>query len=193
MQEISATAVGDQAAKLRPLLYRLALLQLRDGALADDVVQETLLAAVEGRCRFEGRASLKTWLISILRYKVIDAIRARARLGQIRAGRAPLGDLDDTGFEELFTADGEWATAKDVWADPHVAAENQAFLRVLEACMRKLPPRTARAFLMREWLELDPPEICTALLLTPGNLRVLLWRARMQLRLCLDVNWDGST
>jgi RNA polymerase sigma-70 factor (ECF subfamily) len=194
MHDEDPNQLGDRAAKLRPTLYRLALLQLRDPSAADDVVQETLPAAVEGGRSFEGRSSLKTWLISILRYKVLDAIRAQAKARRVDAGssRPPVDELDETEFDGLFDERGCWAESKDIWSDPHAAMESQAFLRVLEACMERLPPRTSRAFLMREWLELDPDEICGELALTPGNLRVVLWRARMQLRHCLDLTWDRS-
>ena len=70
--------------------------------------------------------------------------------------------------------------------------ERNAFFRVLEACLTRLPPRTARAFLMREWLELAPEEVSTELKVSAGNLRVLLYRARMQLRLCLDLGWERA-
>ncbi len=176
----------------RPLLLRLAMLQLGDMASAEDAVQETLLAALAGEDRFEKRSSLKTWLISILRYKILDAIRARCLM---RARCAPAVAHDDQDgdleiFDDLFDEAGCWSEQKDVWIDPQTAAEQTAFFKVLEACLTRLPERTSRAFLMREWLESEPDEICSALGVTHGNLRVLLYRARMQLRHCLDVSWE---
>ncbi len=175
------------------MLYRLALLQLRDAASADDAVQETLLAAIEGSSGFKGRASVKTWLISILRYKVLDALRSQSRQMRIAiAERSPDDEFDASSFDPLFDEAGCWSDPKDVWTDPQAAAEQQAFFKVLEACLTRLPPRTSRAFLMREWLELDTSEICADLGVNAGNLRILLWRARMQLRACLDVTWDRT-
>jgi RNA polymerase sigma-70 factor (ECF subfamily) len=193
MTETSTIDIAADAAKLRPVLYRLALLQLRDAASADDAVQETLLDAIEGSSGFKGRASVKTWLISILRYKVLDALRSQSL--QMRVAiveRSPDDELDASAFDPLFDDAGCWSDPKDVWTDPQAAAEQQAFFKVLEACLKRLPPRTSRAFLMREWLELDTSEICADLGVNAGNLRILLWRARMQLRACLDVTWDRT-
>jgi len=176
----------------RPLLLRLAVLQLGDMASAEDAVQETLLAALVGEDRFEKRSSLKTWLTSILRYKILDAIRARC-LARVRCAPAVAHDDQDGDleiFDDLFDVAGCWSEPKDVWIDPQTAAEQTAFFKVLEACLTRLPERTSRAFLMREWLECEPDEICSALCVTHGNLRVLLYRARMQLRHCLDVSWE---
>jgi RNA polymerase sigma-70 factor (ECF subfamily) len=193
MTETSMIDIAADAARLRPVLYRLALLQLRDAAAADDAVQETLLAAIEGSASFQGRASVKTWLFSILRHKVLDALRSQSRQMRLAiARRSPDDEFDASAFDPLFDATGCWAEPKDAWSDPQAAAEQQAFFKVLEACLTRLPPRTSRAFLMREWLELDTTEICSDLDVNPGNLRILLWRARMQLRACLDVTWDRT-
>src|SRR5262249_31942796 len=151
MTEVPTIDVAADAARLRPALYRLALLQLRDGAAADDAVQETLLAAIEGSDKFAGRSSVKTWLVPILRHKVLDQLRSQSRkeLTAI-AQRSPDDEFDATGLDSLFDAQCCWAEPKDVWTDPHAAVEQQAFFQVLEACLTRLPPRTSRAFLMRE-------------------------------------------
>jgi RNA polymerase sigma-70 factor (ECF subfamily) len=186
----TALDLANDIARYRPLLYGLALLQLRDKTAADDATQETLLAALEGAPRFEGRSSLKTWLVAILRHKVIDIIRRRSRPITVHPSR-PEAELDISAFDALFDARGCWASPKDIWSDPETVVERVAFFKVLEACLTKLPPRTARVFLMREWLELPSDEISAELKISAGNLRVLLYRARMQLRLCLDVGWNG--
>lgn len=186
------TDFASAVAAHRPFLLRLAMLQLGDLASAEDAVQETLLAALAGEDKFQHRASLKTWLLSILRYKILDSIRARSR-SRAFAAPASIVDTDEfniEAFDELFDATGCWVEQKDVWSDPQTVAERSAFFRVLEACLTHLPERTSRAFLMREWLDCETGEICTVLSVTPGNLRILLYRARMQLRHCLDVNWE---
>jgi RNA polymerase sigma-70 factor (ECF subfamily) len=171
----------------RQLLFKLAMVQLQDTAAADDVVQETILAALLGRAKFRYQSSIKTWLISIMRYKVVDAIRSRHRY--VLAPTAG-GVDDDAIFDTLFDSNGCWRDAKDAWSDPESTAERSAFFKVLEACLTRLPERTSRAFMMREWLEMDPREIQSLLNVSPTNLRALLYRARMQLRLCLDLNWE---
>lgn len=182
-----ATAVASH----RPFLLKLAVNQLGDKDLAEDAVQETLLAALAGAARFEQRASLKTWLLSILKYKIIDAIRGKSRMSTLVSPATSMDeDRTDDPFEALFDAAGCWAEPKDVWTDPEIVAERTAFFKVLEACLTRLPERTSQTFLMREWLESEPAEICAVLGLTQGNLRVLLYRARMQLRHCLELNWE---
>jgi RNA polymerase sigma-70 factor (ECF subfamily) len=187
----AALSLIDEIAHYRPMLYRLALLQLRDKAAAADATQETMLAALEGAPGFRAQSSPKTWLFAILRHKVIDSLRARARHVPL-PGEGSDAELDVTNFATLFDAEGCWAAAKDIWADPETVVERLAFFRVLEACLTRLPPRTARAFLMREWLELAPDEVSAELKVSAGNLRVLLYRARMQLRLCLDLGWNRA-
>lgn len=193
-QSLGEKSFGSAVAAFRPFLLRLAMLQLQDKAAAEDVVQETLLAALAGEAGFQRRASLKTWMISILKHKILDAIRARRRVMPL----APIGpneedEYDLTPFDSLFDASGFWARPQDAWSDPATVAERTDFIRVLEACLTHLPERTSRAFLMREWLENEPSEICSVLQVTPGNLRILLYRARMQLRVCLDMNWETRT
>lgn len=188
---VAALLLTKEIARYRPALYRLALLQIRDKAAADDATQETLLAALEGIERFRGEASVKTWLFAILRHKVVDVLRQRGRF--VPPPSEDLNaELDITGFDTLFDAEDCWAAPKNVWANPETVVERKAFFKVLEACLTRLPARTARAFLMREWLDFAPEEISSALDVSPGNLRVLLYRARMQLRTCLDVGWNRA-
>lgn len=178
-----------EVAAHRRFLFKLAMVQLQDAAAADDVVQETILAALIGRANFEHRSSIKTWLIAIMRHKVLDAIRSRRRY--VLAPQALCNDEYDVAvFNSLFDTNGCWSHAKDPWTNPQSAAEQSAFLKVLDDCLTRLPQRTSRAFLMREWLDMQPSEIQSLLNVSPENLRVLLYRARMKLRLCLDMNWE---
>jgi RNA polymerase sigma-70 factor (ECF subfamily) len=147
-------------------------LQLRDKAAADDATQETMLTALEGIEHFRSEASVKTWLFAILRHKVVDVLRLRGKYVPA-PGEDSAAEFDVTGFDTLFDAEGCWAAPKDAWADPETEVERKAFFKVLEACLTRLPPRTARAFLMREWLDFAPEEVPVELDVTPGNLRVL--------------------
>lgn len=168
----AALDLANEIARYRPVLYGLALLQLRDRTAADDATQDTLLAALEGAPRFEGRSTLKTWLVAILRHKVIDSIRARFKRVTVPDPR-PDAELDSGASDALFDAQGCWAATKDVWSDPETVVERLAFFKVLEACLTRLPE-----------------EVSAELKVSAGNLRILLYRARMQLRLCLDVGWN---
>lgn len=176
--------------RLRPTLMRFAVLQLRDPQSAEDVVQDTLLAALQGRERFAGRAQLKTWLISILKNKIVDRIRQRSR-------EAPLAEADENAcetedFDALFAADGHWREAPADWGDPAKSMEQGRFFEVLELCMKALPENLSRVFLMREVLEMETEEICKELSISSSNCWVVLYRARMRLRECLQLRWFGE-
>ncbi len=172
---------------LRPQLLRYARLQLRNEAWAEDAVSETLLAALEKPEAFAGRAQPKTWLIGILKHKLVDQVRRHARECSITDE-----DGEDEAFEEaLFSASGHFHEAPADWGDPQAVCNQTQFLRVLDACVEKLPNQLGRVFLMREWLELDTEEICKELAVTPTNLWVMLHRARLRLRECLQLNWFG--
>ena len=178
-----------QLEALRPLLLRFATLQLRNDAQAQDVVQDALIAVLEKPERFAGQSSLRTYVTGIMKYKIIDVLRAAGRMRQIDT-------YDDQSeadaVDALFTADGHTLQAPRDWGDPDASFEQQDFFRVMQICLDKLPAQTARVFMMREWLELDTDEICKELAITTANVWVILYRARLRLRECLDLNWFGN-
>ncbi len=173
-----------QLETLRPYLLRYANLQLRDSAAAEDCVQEALLAALAGQAGFAGRSNLRTWLTGILKHKIVDAIRRQAREPVLQE---PGEGLE--GSEGLFDGRGHWAERPADWGDPDGALEQAQFFRALELCLARLSARTAQAFMMREHLGLDTSEICKELEITPTHCWVLLYRARMVLRECLQQTW----
>ncbi len=182
-------AFEDQLVEHRGYLLRFARLQLRDEAAAEDAVSETLLAALTKPQSFGNRSQLKTWLIGILKHKVLDSLRLRMR--QVTLD----GDPDDAHDELealMFKADGHYAQPPSDWGNPEQALGSRQFIQVLEACTEKLPPTMGRVFLMREWLELSCEDICKELQLTSTNLYVQLHRARLRLRECLELNWFGN-
>jgi len=187
---MSVATFEDQVAEQRSYLLRFARLQLRNDAWAEDAVSETLLAALTKPQSFGNRSQLKTWLVGILKHKVIDTLRQRQREVQL------VDDEGDGGAELdalLFKADGHYAQQPADWGDPQQELQSRQFFAVLETCTEKLPAAMGRVFLMREWLELSSEEICKELKLTPTNLYVQLHRARLRLRECLELNWFGRT
>lgn len=182
-------SIENDLAQHRSYLLRFARLQLRNDAWAEDAVSETLLAALSKPQSFASRSQLKTWLVGILKHKVIDTLRQRRR-------EVALDPQDGDGSEELdalaFKADGHYAAPPADWGDPEQALDARQFFQVLEACTEKLPAAMGRVFLMREWLELSSEEICKELGLTSTNLYVQLHRARLRLRECLQLNWFGN-
>lgn len=171
----------------RDYLLRFARLQLRNQTWAEDAVSETVLAALTKPQAFGQRSQLKTWLVGILKHKVIDALRQHRRevCGLDNADDDEADPLDYLGFK----ADGHFSQRPADWGNPEAQISSRQFFEVLEACTDKLPASQGRLFLMREWLELSSEEICKELDLTPTNFYVQLHRARLRLRACLELNW----
>jgi RNA polymerase sigma-70 factor (ECF subfamily) len=176
-----------QVESLRPQLMRFARTQLRNDAWAEDAVSDTLLAALEKPQSFGGQSQLKTWLVGILKHKVVDQLRRHTREATVLVGEDG-EDLD----EQIFLPDGHFREIPEEWGSPESAFGQRQFFEVLEACMEHLPPAQGRLFMMREWLELETDEICKELQISPTNLWVMLHRARLRLRECLQLNWFGA-
>ena len=178
MSEFRAQVEGERA-----YLLRYAALQLRDAAAAEDAVQETLLAALTGEAGFAGRSNLRTWLTGILKHKIVDAIRRMSR-------ESPLPAEEE--LDALFDTTGHWIEAPQAWPDPDASLTQKQFFAVLEDCLAKLPAKTSQAFMMREHMGFETTDICKELAVTPTHCWVLLHRARLALRLCLEMNWFGN-
>jgi len=172
-------------------LFKYACFRLRDTTAAEDAVQETFLAALKAYQKFERRGSERTWLVGILKHKIIDHFR---KLGR----EAPIGEEFDEGPEplEFFQRTGEWAghwttdhAPTDWHATPAELIERSDFWRVLNDCVSPLPQRTATAFTLREVEGLKSEDICEILNISVNNLWVMLHRARLHLRNCLERNW----
>lgn len=173
----------------RQALYKFAMLQLRDESRAEDAVQETLMAAIQGAKRFSGGSSVRTWLIGILKHKIIDHFRKASREEPLTT------DNEESSFDEfdvLFKDDGHFIDPPAAWANPEAALDQSEFFEVMERCMQALPKNTARVFMLREIMGTDTDEICTELSITSNNCWVLLYRARMALRECLQQRWFGA-
>jgi RNA polymerase sigma-70 factor (ECF subfamily) len=184
---MSSATIEHELAQHRAYLLRFARLQLRNDAWAEDAVSETLLAALAKPQSFGNRSQLKTWLVGILKHKIIDILRQRQR----EVALVDEGDGTDELEALTFKADGHFMNEPADWGDPEQELSSRQFFEVLEACTEKLPPAMGRVFLMREWLEMSSEEICKELQLTSTNLYVQLHRARLRLRECLELNWFG--
>ncbi len=185
-----ARSFETEVAQSRTYLLKFARLQLRDEAWAEDVVSETLLAALAKPQAFEARSQLRTWLVGILKHKIVDVLRQRGREVTLESGSED--DTADPLEHMAFKADGHFAERPAEWGNPEQDLGRRQFMTILEACTEKLPAVQGRLFLMREWLELSSEEICKELALTPTNLYVQLHRARLRLRECLELNWFAA-
>ncbi len=167
-------------------LYGYAMLRLRDADLSAEVVQETFLEALKGQARFLGKSSERTWLIGILKHKIIDLYRRRSRRERASGGDEPQG------FEalEFFDERGAWKVPVGRQPElPDREIERLEFWEVFRACLADLPPNHAEAFTLIELEGLSGPEVCKILEITPTNLWARLHRARLQLRRSLEDRW----
>jgi len=186
----TALSFEAQVAGLRDYLMKFARLQLRNETWAEDAVSEVLVAALSKPQAFGNRSQLKTWLVGILKHKIIDTLRLQGREVSQTEDSA---DSHEDPLEYLgFKPDGHYVEAPAEWGNPEQQSSSRQFFEILEACVNQLPDVQGRLFLMREWLELSSEEICKELDLTATNLYVQLHRARLRLRECLELNWYGN-
>lgn len=172
----------------RKYLLRYAFFQLRDASLAEDAVQDTLIAALAHRDDFHGRSQLRTWLTAILNHKVIDLVRKRGR--GLPADAMLLGE--DEPADSAFYARGRWIDPPADWGLPDTALESNQFWHVYQECCQGMPERHALAFSMREVMGMSSEEICKKLEISTSNLHVILYRARLSLQSCMTKNWFGG-
>ena len=172
-------------------LFRYAIVRLRDEALAEDCVQETLLSAIQSLDSYGGKSTERTWLIGILKHKIIDHFRKHSREVPLDPSETDLSEFDPL-FEREDEFQNHWhdSLSPRIWRrSPDEALQENEFFGVLQNCMSKLPERVASVFSLREMNGLDTDEICEILSLSPSNFWVMMHRARMALRRCIEINW----
>ena len=176
---------------LRTQMIKFAQLHLGDAHAAEDAVQEALAGAWVAQGRFAGRSALKTWVFAILKNKIADALRLRQR--SVDASSL-LQDDEEQSMDDFFDARGHWlsSAAPQVWDSPHDSLHQQQFWAVLEICLDGMPAGQARAFMMREFMGFETDEICATLAVNNNHFFVLMHRARLRLRECLDQRWFAA-
>ena len=186
--EPGATSPDDWVEAHGDYLFNFAVGQVRDAGVAEDLVQETFLAAFKARDRFAGQSSERTWLVGILRHKILDHLRHTCRERAVRT-EVPSTRNDDEAWEEAVM----WL--HDVAAEcqaPTRRLELSEFRQNLELALGKLPPRVAQVFQLYEVEERSNSEVCQRLNISESNLWVMLHRARKQLRGHLAGWWNGD-
>lgn len=179
-------------------LFGYTIKRLHNVDAAEDLVQDTLLAAMSAQHSFAGRSTVQSWLIGILKHKIGDHLR-RARTAARSAGKQgdenagqPSEDELDGWVESQFSARGKWKVPPAKWGrDPSAESEREELGRVLSECLEKLPPRAAEVFLLNETQAHGAEILSKVLELSTTNIGVILYRARMALRRCLEVSWFG--
>jgi RNA polymerase sigma-70 factor (ECF subfamily) len=171
--------------KYADVLFCYALRRVRRRDIAEELVQDTFVAAIQGAEQFAGHSSEKTWLIGILRHKIVDHIR-RAN----RTGPADPLDNDADPMGRQFDTKGRWNDTPGDWrSDPVAILSNRDFWIVFESCYSALPQGLAQTFALREMEDIETPRVCQTLGISESNLWVRLHRARLLLRECLEKNW----
>lgn len=170
-------------------LYRYTVPRVASEEDAEDLVQETFLSALGAASDFRGQASVRTWLFSILRRKIIDYYRKKSH----RNDHEIDGDYHESSdFYAEGTMKGRWkpeAAPRDWRRDPEAQTETEGFMQALHRCIKELSSGLASVFTLREIEEMDTDAICKELDITSSNLWVRLHRARKQIRHCLEKNW----
>lgn len=172
-------------------LYRYALVRMRDDSLAEDAVQDTLLAAIQSLAGYAGKSSERTWLTSILKHKIIDYYRKNSKNVQFTDEDFELSQFDHY-FKRTDEWDGHWTIPLrpvELEETPEKVLEKSEFWDVFNDCLKALPDRVARVFALREMDGLTSEEICEAFALSSSNFWVIMHRARMQLRTCVEFKW----
>lgn len=176
---------SDQLATLRPALLRIARRQVRNEAWAEDAVSDTLLAALERPLAFEGRAQLQTWLVGVLKHKLVDQMRRYTREQAFAGG----DDDDDTAPRGPTLAD---MPTPGLWGDPQAHLQQRQFMQQCHALLQHLPAQQGMAFVLRDWLDCETDEVCQELGVTATNLSVMLYRARRRMRDFLQPHYRPS-
>ncbi|MBL8362562.1 MAG: sigma-70 family RNA polymerase sigma factor [Rubrivivax sp.] len=178
-----------QIAAMRPMLVSLARRAVRNDSWAEDAVSEALVAALERPETYQGRAQARTWVVGILKHKLVDQVRRQTR-------ECPYDALvdsdDDADADERLPAAGPGDGP--AWGDPVATLARRQFVRQVDAELARLPARQSRAFVLAACLEQETDEVCEALDVTPNHLGVILHRTRSRLRDAMAPQWrrDGS-
>ena len=166
-------------------MYNYTFLRINDAQASEDIVQETFLSALRNKEHFKGEASEKTWLYSILKRRIIDHYRrTAARRTTSFSMLSPFSDSDDSPerwIESRIPQKWDQEACRQL--------DNEEFFVILEGCMEHLPEKQAAVFRLKNIEDCESEEICQKLDITPANFWVLIYRARLQLRECLEKRW----
>ncbi len=168
------------------ILYSYVVQRVKDTHIAKDLVQETFLAAWRNIDKYNGEASVKTWLFTILKNKIIDHYRKAStrltdELAETEADQSVFFDQSDHWDKNAYPMD--WGTKSEG------NVESKEFYSILAKCKSKLKEIQAAVFTLKYIEDLTSEEICKELNITPSNYWVLIHRAKIQLRSCLESNW----
>ncbi len=169
-------------------LFGYALSGIGDATTAEDLVQETFLAGLRAQKGFEGRSSVRTWLVAILKNKIVDSLRKMSREKPVEDVET-MADLE----KEFFHEKGGWRLKPAEWeVNPSRLVERKEFWKIFTDCLGELPKNLSSALKLREMEGMGCEEICKVMSISASNCWVMLYRARMRMRRCLEINWFGE-
>lgn len=169
------------------VLFGYAMIRLRDREIAEDLVQDCLLGAFESRHRFTGKSAERTWLVGILKHKIVDHLRKRSRRDE------PQVLSDESAGATHFDKKGLWGHKFKGWdQDPQALAQDREFQATLSGCLSSLPDKLATTFVLCEIDGIETKEVCTILGITSTNLWARIHRARLSMRRCLELKWFNA-
>ncbi|WP_420797693.1 MULTISPECIES: sigma-70 family RNA polymerase sigma factor [Pasteurellaceae] len=171
-----------QLNEIREQMLKFAYLQLNNSDIAEDMVQEALLGALNNITHFKRQAALKTWIFAILKNKIIDYLRQKDRL--VLESDLITEENENTFFDQKDHWKPQYSQTS--WQDNEDKIYSKEFWLIFEACLTYLPAKQAQVFMMREYLDFPSKEICETVKITTSNLHILLYRARLQLQHCLS-------
>ena len=167
-------------------LFSYALLSVKNTHVAEDLVQETLLAAIAAKNTFRNQSTIRTWLTGILKHKLIDYFRSRGR-------EIIMADLVDQAYEDyldgFFRTNGLWIDKPEIFSNPELAFQQKEFWNIFQQCLAELKPKQVEVFLAKEIHGMSNEDICKSFSLNPTNVWVLMHRARLSLIKCLKIYW----
>ncbi|MGQ1786980.1 MULTISPECIES: sigma-70 family RNA polymerase sigma factor [unclassified Saccharicrinis] len=164
-------------------LYDWAYHKTSNAEMAQDLVQDTFVVAVEKIDSFQRKSSVKTWLFSILNNKIVDFYRKKSK------AHIP---FDGSFLSNFFNKDGTWkneSRPKEWNQDEGHLLDNQEFLGVLKKCMDALPEKWSATVKLKYLIQKKGVEICKELGITSSNYWQMIHRAKLQLRACIEKNW----
>jgi len=168
------------------LLYQYALPRVKDSEIAEDLVQDTFLSALKGLNGFKGEASEKSWLFTILKNKIIDFYRKKAKEQSVIS----MPDLRSS-ENDWFDKEGNWAEnrmPKD-WDASDNLTERRELQKIINWCKDHLKTLQQSVFTLKYMEDLESAEICKVLNISSSNYWVLLHRIRLQMRDCVEKYW----
>lgn len=181
--ENGAEKLSEWVEKYTGELLSWAIHKISDAELAKDLVQDTFLAAAEKYREFRGESSSKTWLFSILNYKIIDVYRKKVKQSV---------SFDENNLPGYFDEEGSWkdeARPRQWHEEEEHLLDNIEFQAVLKKCLEILPEKWNACLRLKYIMNKNGAEICQELGILPTNFWQIVHRAKMQMRDCIENKW----